>query len=359
MPKASSTARSPPSASRARRSSRSSISPRSSAGSRPTRVREDKPIAIKGWKPENYSREYYGPVTLTQALALSLNTVSVRLTLEVGAGRGRQDRLPARHHVEARAQCLARARHLGGVAARARRRLRAVRQRRHRGRAARGRARAHARRQGCSTARAAELSAASIEPRYVGDDERDDAARRCVIGTAQQGAACRLAGRRQDRHQPGFPRRLVHRLHRAPRDRRVARQRQFLADQEGDRRRRCRSKSGAASCAPRIRAWRSRPCPGWRAMPRSPRRCRTPRRTPRARGKSVLKPAAKRCGRSPSTAASTAGFWIACSDAADLPPIELCVPGAAAFGSFLFCRSVQPSAQPYRMLPHGSAGLTG
>src|SRR5262249_31587023 len=31
-----------------------------------------------------YSHEYHGPVTLTQALALSLNTVSVRLTLEVG-----------------------------------------------------------------------------------------------------------------------------------------------------------------------------------------------------------------------------------------------------------------------------------
>jgi penicillin-binding protein 1A len=39
---------------------------------------------LKGWKPANYSREYYGPVTLTQALALSLNTVSVRLTLEFG-----------------------------------------------------------------------------------------------------------------------------------------------------------------------------------------------------------------------------------------------------------------------------------
>src|SRR5207253_3635134 len=47
-------------------------------------VREDKPIALKGWKPENYGREYHGPVTLTQALALSLNTVAVRLTLEVG-----------------------------------------------------------------------------------------------------------------------------------------------------------------------------------------------------------------------------------------------------------------------------------
>ncbi|MGH6946334.1 MAG: transglycosylase domain-containing protein, partial [Kiloniellales bacterium] len=50
----------------------------------PDSVREDKPIALKGWKPENYSREYYGPVTLTQALAHSLNTVSVRLTQEVG-----------------------------------------------------------------------------------------------------------------------------------------------------------------------------------------------------------------------------------------------------------------------------------
>ncbi|HEY8065682.1 MAG TPA: transglycosylase domain-containing protein, partial [Methylosinus sp.] len=53
-------------------------------GLTPETIREDKPIAVKGWKPENYSREYHGPVTLTQALALSLNTVSVRLTLEVG-----------------------------------------------------------------------------------------------------------------------------------------------------------------------------------------------------------------------------------------------------------------------------------
>src|SRR5262249_2523969 len=53
-------------------------------GLTPETVREDKPIALKGWKPENYSRDYHGAVTLTQALALSLNTVSVRLTLEFG-----------------------------------------------------------------------------------------------------------------------------------------------------------------------------------------------------------------------------------------------------------------------------------
>ena len=53
-------------------------------GLTPATVRDDRPINIKGWKPENYAREYYGPVTLTQALALSLNSVSVRLTLEFG-----------------------------------------------------------------------------------------------------------------------------------------------------------------------------------------------------------------------------------------------------------------------------------
>ena len=53
-------------------------------GLTPDSVREDKPIALKNWKPENYKHEYFGAVTLTQALALSLNTVSVRLTLEFG-----------------------------------------------------------------------------------------------------------------------------------------------------------------------------------------------------------------------------------------------------------------------------------
>jgi penicillin-binding protein 1A len=52
-------------------------------GLTPDTVREDKPISVKGWQPENYNHEYFGPVTLTRALALSLNTVSVRLTLEL------------------------------------------------------------------------------------------------------------------------------------------------------------------------------------------------------------------------------------------------------------------------------------
>jgi penicillin-binding protein 1A len=53
-------------------------------GLTPETVRDDRPLSVKGWKPENYNREYFGNVSLTQALAMSLNTVSVRLTLELG-----------------------------------------------------------------------------------------------------------------------------------------------------------------------------------------------------------------------------------------------------------------------------------
>jgi penicillin-binding protein 1A len=54
------------------------------AGLTPDTIRQDAPLDIKGWRPENYSHEYFGAVTLTQALAMSLNTVAVRLGVEVG-----------------------------------------------------------------------------------------------------------------------------------------------------------------------------------------------------------------------------------------------------------------------------------
>lgn len=54
-------------------------------GLRPDTIRDDTPISIKGWTPENYTKEYRGPVRLNEALAMSLNTVAVRLGLEVGA----------------------------------------------------------------------------------------------------------------------------------------------------------------------------------------------------------------------------------------------------------------------------------
>ncbi|MGP9814082.1 transglycosylase domain-containing protein [Rhodopseudomonas sp. NSM] len=54
------------------------------AGLTPETIRQDAPLDVKGWRPENYTHEYFGSVTLTQALSMSLNTVAVRLGLEVG-----------------------------------------------------------------------------------------------------------------------------------------------------------------------------------------------------------------------------------------------------------------------------------
>jgi penicillin-binding protein 1A len=53
-------------------------------GYRPDSRVLDGPINVKGWKPENSSREYFGEVSLTRALSLSLNTVSVRLAMATG-----------------------------------------------------------------------------------------------------------------------------------------------------------------------------------------------------------------------------------------------------------------------------------
>ena len=53
-------------------------------GLTPETTREDAPLNIKGWQPENYAKEYRGQVTLTEGLSQSLNTVAVRLGLEVG-----------------------------------------------------------------------------------------------------------------------------------------------------------------------------------------------------------------------------------------------------------------------------------
>jgi penicillin-binding protein 1A len=50
----------------------------------PSSVRDDSPVTIGKWSPRNYTRQYMGPVTLSTALAKSLNTITVRLVLEMG-----------------------------------------------------------------------------------------------------------------------------------------------------------------------------------------------------------------------------------------------------------------------------------
>jgi penicillin-binding protein 1A len=52
-------------------------------GLTPDSVRDDAPLQVRGWRPENFTQQYYGPVSLQTALSLSLNTVAVRLALEV------------------------------------------------------------------------------------------------------------------------------------------------------------------------------------------------------------------------------------------------------------------------------------
>jgi penicillin-binding protein 1A len=53
-------------------------------GRTPDSVRNDAPIKIGKWTPENYNGKYYGQVTLATALAKSLNSVAAQLAMEVG-----------------------------------------------------------------------------------------------------------------------------------------------------------------------------------------------------------------------------------------------------------------------------------
>jgi penicillin-binding protein 1A len=50
----------------------------------PETVRVDQPVSIAGWKPQDYSKTYHGPVTLLTALSLSLNSVAAQLAEDVG-----------------------------------------------------------------------------------------------------------------------------------------------------------------------------------------------------------------------------------------------------------------------------------
>ncbi|MCF6272921.1 MAG: PBP1A family penicillin-binding protein [Rhodobacteraceae bacterium] len=64
------------------------------AGWSPNAVVDDTPLTINipgsgPWSPKNYSREFIGEITLTEAMARSINTVAVRVSEEVGRERVR------------------------------------------------------------------------------------------------------------------------------------------------------------------------------------------------------------------------------------------------------------------------------
>lgn len=53
-------------------------------GRTPQSVRNDAPIRIGKWTPSNYDEKYHGPVTLSEALTKSLNTIAAQLVMEAG-----------------------------------------------------------------------------------------------------------------------------------------------------------------------------------------------------------------------------------------------------------------------------------
>jgi penicillin-binding protein 1A len=54
------------------------------AGHKPDDMVQDSPVTINGWSPRNNDRVFRGPVTLRQAFAQSINTISAKLGEEVG-----------------------------------------------------------------------------------------------------------------------------------------------------------------------------------------------------------------------------------------------------------------------------------
>lgn len=53
-------------------------------GMSPWDMRTDQPVDINGWKPTNYGGEQFGTITLSDALAHSVNTITAELAQEVG-----------------------------------------------------------------------------------------------------------------------------------------------------------------------------------------------------------------------------------------------------------------------------------
>jgi len=54
------------------------------AGFTPGTVRVDQPITIGDWSPKNYSKRFRGPMTIREALKLSVNTVAAQVGAEIG-----------------------------------------------------------------------------------------------------------------------------------------------------------------------------------------------------------------------------------------------------------------------------------
>ncbi|WNJ99889.1 PBP1A family penicillin-binding protein [Thalassospiraceae bacterium LMO-JJ14] len=57
------------------------------SGLREGDIIEDAPVRIGNWQPSNFNGKFAGPVTVSDALANSINTVAVRVAMQAGVGR--------------------------------------------------------------------------------------------------------------------------------------------------------------------------------------------------------------------------------------------------------------------------------
>jgi penicillin-binding protein 1A len=70
-------------------------------GFTPARVVEDAPIELQGskpgevWRPENFERDYFGPMPIRKGLELSRNTMTVRIALAIGMKKVRETAIKA------------------------------------------------------------------------------------------------------------------------------------------------------------------------------------------------------------------------------------------------------------------------
>ncbi|MET0547225.1 MAG: PBP1A family penicillin-binding protein [Caulobacterales bacterium] len=53
-------------------------------GVRPWSIRYDQPVTIQGWSPQNYDNEFHGEMSVREAYARSINTVSAQVANEIG-----------------------------------------------------------------------------------------------------------------------------------------------------------------------------------------------------------------------------------------------------------------------------------
>ena len=203
------------------------------AGWTPDSIIEDKPITIDGWTPVNSDGIYRGQITLREAFARSSNAATVRLS-EAGRARQRDPRRARpRHHARRCPNNPSIALGTSGVSLLELTSAYAA--------VASGRYPVVAR--GLPDEQPEEGLAAFFRAAAALDRRRDRAPMLDLLyaaannGTGRR-AALRGSDLRQDRHDPGEPRRVVHRLCRRPGGRRVGRARRQQVARQGQRRHR-------------------------------------------------------------------------------------------------------------------------